>query len=284
MKAEISLDCRQRLKSGLCLHPAALLLWSDLKLWSEAGIRQHIQFRGELIMEAVRTGIPGMDNLFSAGGFPRGNSILLIGGPGSGKSIFGMQYLYSGAREYEEPGIYITFEETPEKIKRNMLAFGWDLDELEKEEKLIIMDAVTYRISGDVDEETLRSGLDVDNLIANLDDAISATGAERVVIDSLSVMGLYAHDEFEKRTKLLRLSNLLSMRRVTSLVITEARSADIGIKEFPIETFMFDGVITLRLDTETQERRISIRKMRGTKHVIGSFKFAITDRGIELSP
>ncbi len=235
-------------------------------------------------MEAVRTGIPGMDNLFSAGGFPRGNSILLIGGPGSGKSIFGMQYLYSGAREYEEPGIYITFEETPEKIKRNMLAFGWDLDKLEKEEKLIIMDAVTYRISGDVDEETLRSGLDVDNLIANLDDAISATGAERVVIDSLSVMGLYAHDEFEKRTKLLRLSNLLSMRRVTSLVITEARSADIGIKEFPIETFMFDGVITLRLDTETQERRISIRKMRGTKHVIGSFKFAITDRGIELSP
>jgi circadian clock protein KaiC len=234
-------------------------------------------------MEVVRTGIPGLDNLFAIGGFPKGNTILLIGGPGSGKSIFGMQYLYSGITEYDEPGIFITFEETPEKIRRNMHAFGWNLEALEKKEKLIIMDAVTYRISGDVDEETLRSGLDVDNLIANLDDAISAISAERVVIDSLSVMGLYAYDEFEKRTKLLRLSNLLSMRNVTSLVITEARNVDIGIKEFPIETFMFDGVISLRLDTETQERKISIRKMRGTKHVIGSFKFSITDDGIELT-
>ncbi|NOZ59680.1 MAG: AAA family ATPase [Euryarchaeota archaeon] len=235
-------------------------------------------------MEAVRTGIPGLDALFTLQGFPRGNTILLIGGPGSGKSIFGMQYLYYGAVEYDEPGVYVTFEETPEKIRRNMLAFGWNLEALEKEEKLILMDAVTYRISGDVDEETLRSGLDVDNLIANLDDAVSAIGAERVVIDSLSVMGLYAQDEFEKRTKLLRLSNLLSMRRVTSLVITEAGSEEIGVREFPVETFMFDGVITLRLDTETQERKISIRKMRGTKHVLGSFKFTITDRGIELTP
>ncbi|WP_456475300.1 ATPase domain-containing protein [Candidatus Pyrohabitans sp.] len=235
-------------------------------------------------MDVVRTGIPGLDNLFAAGGFPKGNTILLIGGPGSGKSIFGMQYVYAGITEYDEPGIFITFEETPEKIRRNMRAFGWELEELESKEMLIIMDAVTYRISGDVDEETLRSGLDVDNLIANLDDAISAIGAERVVIDSLSVMGLYAHDEFEKRTKLLRLSNLLSMRNVTSLVITEASSADIGIKEFPIESFIFDGVLSLRLDTETQDRKISIRKMRGTKHVIGSFKFSINPDGIELSP
>ncbi len=235
-------------------------------------------------MEVVKTGIPGLDNLFAIGGFPKGNTILVIGGPGSGKSIFGMQYIYTGVTRYDEPGIFITFDETPDKIRRNMKSFGWDIEKYEKEQKLILMDAVTYRISDDVDEEILRTGLDVDNLIANLDDAINAIDAKRVVIDSLAVMGLYAQDEFEKRTKILRLSKLLSMREVTSLVITEGQSADIGIKEFPMETFMFDGVLILRLDSETQKRRISIRKMRGTKHVIGSFKFTIGSNGIELSP
>jgi len=234
-------------------------------------------------MEAVRTGIPGLDGLFAIGGYPKGSSILIIGGPGSGKSIFGMQYLLAGATEYEEPGIYITFEESPEKIRRNMKNFGWELDILEEEGKLVIMDAVDYIVRDDIDTETLREGLDVDNLIANLKEAISAIDAKRLVVDSLAVMSLYARDEFEKRRKLLQLSHHMSRRDVTSLIITEAKSSKIGIEEFPLETYVFDGVITLRLDPETELRKISIRKMRGTKHVVGSFKFSITSYGIELS-
>jgi len=83
-------------------------------------------------MEVVKTGIPGLDNLFAIGGFPKGNTILVIGGPGSGKSIFGMQYIYTGVTRYDEPGIFITFDETPDKIRRNMKSFGWDIEKYER--------------------------------------------------------------------------------------------------------------------------------------------------------
>ncbi|MFQ6136037.1 MAG: ATPase domain-containing protein [Candidatus Hydrothermarchaeales archaeon] len=236
-------------------------------------------------MEFVSTGIGDFDALFTNGGYPKGNTILLLGGPGSGKSIFGVQYLYNGATQYGESGIYITLEETPEKIRRNMLHFGWDLKPLEDDGKLTIVDATTPRIQAEgIEEEVIERGLDVENLIANLEDTVKSINAMRVVIDSLSVMGLYSKTDFEVRTKLLRLSNALSDLGCTSLVIAEARKEDVGLKEFPPETFMFDGVISLRYDTDSQERRIAIRKMRGTKHVLGTFKFYITENGIRVSP
>lgn len=234
-------------------------------------------------MKPVKTGIDGFDNLFEIGGYPRGDTILVLGGPGSGKSIFGMQYLVAGATRYDEPGIFITLEETPEKIKRNTRDFGWDLEALEGENRLVIMDAVNYIVREDVDMESLREGMDVDNFIANIKDAIQTVGARRVVIDSLAVMNLYAADDFERRRKLLKLAHHLANEDVTTMLITEARSASIGVSEFPIESYIFDGVITLRLEPESQLRKISIRKMRGTKHVVGSFKFSITEGGIELS-
>lgn len=234
-------------------------------------------------MKVVKTGIPGLDSLFAAGGYPKGNTILVLGGPGSGKSIFGMQYLYVGATEYDENGLFVAFEESPEKIKRNMLCFGWNIEEMIEQGKLAIMDATSYIVSPEIDTETLREGMDIDNLIANLEDAVKELNAERLVIDSLSVMNLYAKDEFERRRDLLKLTHHLGRMNVTSLVITEAKNSRVGIKEFPLESYVFDGVITLTLDPDNQTRRLSIRKMRGTKHVLGSFRFSITSNGIELS-
>ncbi|RMF89410.1 MAG: hypothetical protein D6733_06420 [Methanobacteriota archaeon] len=232
-------------------------------------------------MEYVRTGIEDFDGLFAKNGYPQGNSILVIGGPGTGKSIFGLQYLYKGATLYDEPGIYVTLEETPKKIERNMAAFGWDIRKLVEEGKLLIMDATSPRIK-EMDTDVVKRGLGVDNLIANLKEMITSTGAKRVVIDSLSVIGFYSADEFDTRTKLIRLSVSLSEMDVTSLVLAEARTNEIGTSEFPPETFLFDGVIWMMLDTNSQERRIAIRKMRGTKHVLGSFKFTISDDGISI--
>jgi KaiC/GvpD/RAD55 family RecA-like ATPase len=97
-------------------------------------------------------------------------------------------------------------------------------------------------------------------------------------------MGMYSETDFDMRTKLLRLSGSLAAHDITTLVITEAQSADVGTTVFPPETFMFDGVLTLRLDTDSQERKISIRKMRGTKHVIGAYRFDINDDGIVVIP
>ena len=92
----------------------------------------------------VATGIPGLDALVE-GGFPRARSILVSGSCGTGKSIFGMQYLYHGLVDYEEPGVFVTFDEMPSKIREDMLKFGWNLKELEKNDLLAILDATSAK-------------------------------------------------------------------------------------------------------------------------------------------
>jgi KaiC/GvpD/RAD55 family RecA-like ATPase len=232
-------------------------------------------------MEYVRSGIDGLDSLFSKNGYPLGNSILVLGGPGSGKSIFGLQFLYKGATLYNEPGIYVSLEETPRMIERNVGSFGWNIKPLMEEGSLMIMDATTPRLK-EMDTDIVRSGLGVDNLISNLREMVKKIGAKRVAIDSLSVLGFESSDEFEMRTKIIKLAISMSEMNVTSVVLSEARTNQIGTTEFPPETFLFDGVIWLMLDTLNQERRIAVRKMRGTKHVLGSFRFAIDDEGLKI--
>jgi KaiC/GvpD/RAD55 family RecA-like ATPase len=232
-------------------------------------------------MEFVRTGIDGVDGLFSNNGYPLGNSILVLGGPGSGKSIYGLQFLYKGATIYGESGIYVTLEETPRKVERNVAAFGWNLKNLVEDGRIVIMDATTPRLQ-EADDDMVRRGLGIDNLLSNLKSMITSTGAKRVVIDSLSVLSFQTIDEFEMRTKIIKLSISLSEMDVTTLVLAEASTNEIGTSVFPPETFLFDGVIWLMLDTISQERRLAIRKMRGSKHVLGSFKFIIDDEGIKI--
>lgn len=232
----------------------------------------------------VPTGIAELDNLISKGGFPRGSQILVLGGPGSGKSILGLQYLYYGIVKLNEPGVYVTFEETPDKVRKNALNFGWNLRSLEEGRKLLIVDAISARAGiRPKDEHALDATFEVTSLLSKLEKSLWEIDAKRLVIDSISAIGLYSQNENMARTNILKIANALSSY-VTSLILSEAKSTDIGIREFPAETFLFDGVITLTLDPDTQERKIAIRKMRGTKHVLGSFKFAINDAGISLVP
>jgi len=233
----------------------------------------------------VKTGIQNFDDFFEHGGYPRKKTILVLGGPGAGKSIFGMQYLYRGAAEYGESGVYVTLEEPPQEIRENMALLGWDLKALEDKKTLVIIDAVSGR-TGSIGREkyTILGGFDIENMLKQIQRVVQQIDAKRLVIDSLAIMEMYAKDTSEIRTKLLQLSHTLSALDVTTLVLTEAKRKDIGIDAFPNEAFVFDGVITLLLDTNTQDRKIAIRKMRGTKHVLGSFKFNITDSGIEVSP
>ena len=225
--------------------------------------------------------------MFANGGYPKENAILVMGGPGSGKSIFGVQFLYKGAVEYGEPGVYVSLDETPKGLKRNVSNFGWDLEALEAEGKIKVMDileATSARPDMMQSEQSMTTELDIDNAISHITNAINAIGAKRLVIDSLSILNLHAASEAQIRTNMLRLSGALSAANVTALVINDARTNKIGITEFPHEAFVFDGVITLNLDPDSQERRVAIRKMRGTKHVIGSFRFDITDSGITVMP
>lgn len=240
---------------------------------------------GGFKIEYVKTCIGAFDSLFSNGGYPKGSTILVLGGPGSGKSIFGMQFIYKGAEEYGEPGVYVTLDETPEKIKKNIASFGWNLDTMEAENKIIILDAASARAGALVkSEHSMQAGLDINSTISQITTAIKEINATRLVIDSLSIMNLQAQSDAQIRTSMLRLSSALAGMDVTSLVINDAKTGAIGISEFPTEAFVFDGVVTLNLDVDSQERRINIRKMRGTKHVIGSFRFDISESGINVMP
>jgi len=99
-----------------------------------------------MMLDYVPTGIPGADKILGEKGIPRGHSILICGGPGSGKTTFAIQFLYKGATEHGEPGLYISLDEDPEDVKRNMSKFEWNLGELEKEKKLAFINVSPVRV------------------------------------------------------------------------------------------------------------------------------------------
>jgi len=101
--------------------------------------------------DRVKTGVKGLDELIG-GGLPKSSSILLSGEAGTGKTIFSLQYIYSGAKDYGEPGIYVTFEEKPDELRREALQFGWDLKKYEDEKKIVILDAASLRVGVPTDE------------------------------------------------------------------------------------------------------------------------------------
>ncbi|MDN5358450.1 MAG: hypothetical protein PWP76_293 [Candidatus Diapherotrites archaeon] len=237
-------------------------------------------------MRRVPTGIPGLDNIIQ-GGFPEGSTILVSGGAGTGKTIFALQYVYSGAALYNEPGVFITFEESPKNILWNLQNFGWDYASLNKQGLMKI-----YRVSIDTPEKfaaTWKS--QVDNIIA----MVKEMGAQRVALDSITALGmLLAEPIVSKEGAELWMGNALAIRtmikdfsdRLKELDVTSVFTA--GTKEdkktefstFGVEEFIVDGVI--RLYFIPPRRAIFVRKMRGTQHSHRVHPMTITEKGIEV--
>ena len=232
----------------------------------------------------VPTGIEGFDGL-CGGGLLRNRSYLLSGPAGAGKTIFGLQYLYNGISKYRENGIYIATEEQPDQIRENASEFGWDFDTLEDEGKLAIIDSCTPRIGKppheeyvDVDPFNLRSIME--QLIA-LQDTIDA---KRVLFDSTTSIGFYLQDPSKIRVELLRVSTILQILGLTSILTCELLEDDTGNSRFGIEQFIADGVIRLS-NKQTDDlyiSTISIIKMRGSKHSKYIHPFEITSSGIVI--
>ena len=233
-------------------------------------------------MRRVRTGIYGLDELIQ-GGFPQGRSILVSGTCGSGKTTFGIQYLYMGAEVYGEPGIYVTLDERPNLIREDCLNFGWDLRKLEAQNMLQIIDGTVARLGFPTEEEfTLPStALDVDKLLLEILAAIKRFGAKRIVIDSLAALGLSLRSEDEIRKAMLKISYLLGKAGITSVLISEI-SEEKKYSKYGIEEFLVDGVIILHYlgVGGSTTRALQILKMRGTKHSEYLHPMEITDKGI----
>ncbi|MEM0360230.1 MAG: ATPase domain-containing protein [Candidatus Diapherotrites archaeon] len=234
-------------------------------------------------MERVRTGIIGLDELLE-GGFPEGRAILVSGGCGTGKTTFGVQYIYAGAEKYGEPGIYVTLDERPSLIREDCLTFGWDLRKLEEENMIQIIDGSIARIGIPSDEEFAlpSTGFDVDKLLIEILSSIKRYGAKRVVIDSIPSLGYNLKTEHEIRRAILKLGYLLEKAGVTSILISELGEGKNRFSKYGVEEYLVDGVIVLHYMGVgmTSNRTLHIRKMRGTKHSEDLHPLEITQRGI----
>ncbi len=226
------------------------------------------------------THIPGFD-LIAMGGLPKGRPTLVSGTSSTGKTVFAVQFLAAGIIESGQNGVFVTFEESPDDIRMNMISLGWDIAAWESEGKWAFVDASPQ----DDDEITAIGTFDLAALLVRVEHAVRQIGAERIVMDTLgSLFGRFT-DRSAIRREILRILRSLKTMNVTALVTSERRDESGPLDRFGAETFVFDAVIILRnhLEDEKRRRTIEIFKYRGTTHHQGEYPFTIVpEEGIAV--
>lgn len=238
-----------------------------------------------MAFKRIPTGVTGLDALVE-GGFPQGRSVLVTGGTGTGKTIFSMQYLYQGALQFGEPGVYITLDERPDLIREDMLRFGWDLRKLEDQNLITIIDGTVAKVGLPSEEQFAlpTTGFDLDKLLLEILRSTKRTNAKRVVIDSIPALGLNFDNENDVRKAVLKLSYLLMRCGVTTIFTSEMVEGENKFGRYGVEEFVADGVIVMHyMGIGTQSNRtLHIRKMRATKHSEDLHPVEISDKGITI--
>lgn len=228
----------------------------------------------------IPVGIDGFEYL-TDGGLPKGRAAYVVGSSGTGKTIFGVEFLYRGITLFGEPGVFVTFEERPEDIVRNMKNLGWDLGKLISEEKFRFVDA-----SPDSTPCEVVGTYDLSGLLVQVEHAIQALGAKRAVLDSVGALLYQFENPALVRRELFRLADSLKAFGVTA-ILTGERLEEYGpISRFGTEEFVADSVVVLRnvLHEEKCRRTIQVLKIRGQSHLKGEFPFTITGNGISVLP
>lgn len=229
-------------------------------------------------LEKALTGIEGFDEI-TYGGLPRSRTSLLIGAPGSGKTVFALQTLVNGARRWQEPGIFVAFEENSDQIMTNAASFGWDLEELARN-KLFFLDG---RMSAD----TVRTGpFDLTGMLASLAAKAEEMGARRIVFDSIDVLLTLMDDHVGERLEVTRLHEWLSAGNLTGIITTRTdptTSAD--SQRFGFIQYTTDCIV--QLTTRVQDR-VAVRELRVVKYRGSAFQgnevpFVISQHGVEVA-
>lgn len=240
-------------------------------------------------MKRVRTGVAGLDEMLGGEGVPSGRSILVCGGPGSGKTILGVQFLYNGITAYGENGLFVSLDENPVHLRENIAGFGWDLERLEKKQKLAIIDASPVRtVLGEIEIGDLWIGkrdFTLLSLIEVVKTKAKEIDAKRIVVDPLTSLMVQYPDLSERRNGIINLLEAISGLETTNLITTESRATALGRTIEP-EEFLSHGVIVLHVFHEGRElvRAIQIEKMRGIAHDQQIRPYRICKEGILVYP
>jgi circadian clock protein KaiC len=231
-----------------------------------------------LTLEKVPTGIRGLDQV-THGGFPKGRTALVCGGPGAGKTLLGLEFLVRGAVLYNEPGVCLAMEETAEEIVTNMASLGYDLPSLIKARKLVI-DYV--HVERKQIEETGEYNLE--GLFIRLRAAIEQVQAKRVLLDTIELLFLGLKNEGLVRAELRRLFHWLKDAGVTAVITAEV--GDRTLTRYGLEEYVADCVIILdhRVNEQVSTRRLRVMKYRGSSHGTNEYPFLIDDEGISVVP
>ncbi len=224
------------------------------------------------------SGIQGLDEI-TAGGLPRSRPTLVSGGAGSGKTLFGLEFLVRGATLFEEPGVFFALEETEEELVENVKSLGFDLKELSAEKKLYI-DYI--HVERSEIEET--GEYDLEGLFIRINQAIDSIGAKRVVLDTLEALFSGFPNQTILRAELRRLFKWLKKKGVTA-IITGERGFN-SLTRHGLEEYVSDCVISLEHEEQNHvfTRRLRIVKYRGSKHETNDFPFLIDEEGISILP
>ena len=224
------------------------------------------------------TGITGLDEI-TLGGVPRGRPTLVCGGAGSGKTLFAMEFLLRGALEFDEPGVFMAFEESEQDLMQNVRSLGFDVEALLAQKKL----AIDYvHIERSEIEET--GEYDLEALFVRLGAAIDEVGAKRVVLDTLESLFSGFSNAALLRAELRRLFRWLKERGVTAVITGERGEG--ALTRQGLEEYVSDCVILLdhRITEEVSTRRLRIVKYRGTSHGTNEYPFLIDEQGISVLP
>lgn len=224
----------------------------------------------------VKTGIPGLDPLLGRGIMKE--SVITLSGPtGCGKSSFAMQFLVEGALQFQEPGLYISLEDSKNSILSHMSLFKWDLHGMEAKKQLIFLDYPIYEVGQFLEKE---------NAIGEI---INTMNIERVVIDSIMPIALSFKENDERKRGFINLLSNLRRWKTTTLVVAEDTTPDPTII-LPRTTYEFeklaDGwlhIYYIRDEKGSRERAIEVIKMKGTNYITKIFKLGIAEEGFTVS-
>src|SRR5262245_33406655 len=242
---------------------------------SKAAIDHHPKNRS---LPKAATGIVGLDEI-TGGGLPRGRPTLVCGSAGCGKTLLAMEFLVRGATQFDEPGVFMAFEETAEELAQNVRSLGFDLDALAEQSKVVV-DYV--RVERGEIEET--GEYDLEGLFIRLGLAIDSVGARRVVLDTVETLFAGLSNAAILRSELRRLFRWLKDRGVTAIITGERGEGT--LTRHGLEEYVSDCVILLdhRATDQVSTRRLRIVKYRGTSHSTNEYPFLIDEDGFSVLP
>ncbi|MDY6952788.1 MAG: circadian clock protein KaiC [Thermodesulfobacteriota bacterium] len=224
------------------------------------------------------TGIQGLDEI-TAGGLPKGRPTLVCGSAGSGKTLLAMEFLVRGAMEHDEPGVFVSFEETETDLTNNVASFGWDLGKLSRQKKLLV--EYVYIERSEIEET---GEYNLEGLFIRLQDAIDTVGAKRIVLDTMEALFGGFTNDMVMRAEIRRLFRWLKEKGLTAIITGEP--GEETLTRHGLEEYVSDCVIQLdhRISEQVGTRRMRIVKYRGSSHGTNEYPFLIEEKGLSILP